>query len=143
MPVARQNVIANQIQNDTRITPSPLRKTFACGNGERMAIRRRIDPAMQANAARNLIRIRRQVRAARHITEHRTGQRGVGFIRQPQMREKIHAATASIKPQASAMRALIRLPESTSHAVRCRPMRRAMLTVPPAPGIKPNFSSGN
>ena len=33
-------------------------------------------------------------------------------------------------------------PDSTKYAVRQRPMRRVMLTVPPAPGIRPRASSG-
>ena len=33
-------------------------------------------------------------------------------------------------------------PESTRYAVRQRPIRRVMLTVPPAPGIRPRLSSG-
>ncbi len=51
--------------------------------------------------------------------------------------------TASTSPQECAVTASIRLPDSTSQAVRWRPMRRVMLLQPPAPGIRPNRSSGN
>lgn len=50
---------------------------------------------------------------------------------------------ASISPQAKAIRASSRFPVTASHSVRCRPIRRGMLTVPPAPGMRPSSISGS
>ena len=49
---------------------------------------------------------------------------------------------SSTSPHRSAVAGSIVRPDSTRYAVRHRPMRRVMLTVPPAPGIRPRLSSG-
>ena len=51
--------------------------------------------------------------------------------------------TSSTRPHSSAVGASIALPTSPSAAVRCRPMRRVRLAVPPAPGIRPSDTSGS
>src|ERR1700684_3852468 len=50
---------------------------------------------------------------------------------------------ASIRPQRSAVCALIRRPDKIMSKVRCRPIRLATDTHPPAPGIRPMESSGS
>ena len=50
--------------------------------------------------------------------------------------------TSSMRPHSSAVAASITDPLRARAAVRWRPMRRGMLTVPPAPGTRPKATSG-
>jgi len=53
------------------------------------------------------------------------------------------SSTASTSPHSRAVATSTVAAPSPSHAARCRPIRRATLTVPPEPGTRPSGTSGS
>ena len=113
-PGAGRRVIGREVQHDAGVAAIARGEGLALAAHHRVAVGGGVHAPVQAHAEGDVVRIRRQIRAAHDVTEHAAGERGAGTIGQPEMGEEIHPRIVARLTSWAEIRMTLRCPWTTT-----------------------------